>query len=158
MIFKSSGVGSFLGMIMAVLVMAGLFGCEDRAKHHQPIKIGIVNLTPTLDNIVEGFKSGLTELGYIENRTVVYIYGGASGSLKAIDPQIEHVIEEDVDLILSLTTPVCLRVKELLGDRNTPVIFAPVIDPVKPGLVKSLQEPGGNFTGVMATGACVERA
>jgi hypothetical protein len=36
--------------------------------------IGIINIVPSFEEILVGFKEGMTELGYIEGRTITYIY------------------------------------------------------------------------------------
>jgi putative ABC transport system substrate-binding protein len=45
--------------------------------------IGVVNYVPSLDQVLDGFKGRMAELGYVEGKNVTYIYNG----ITAPDPQ-----------------------------------------------------------------------
>lgn len=133
-----------LSMMMLVPL---LLACQSSAS--EPIKIGVVNLAPILDSVFEGFKIGMTEQGYIEGEDVYYIYDGPVGSIEQLEPAVQALLDAEVDLILSLSTPAAQAAQRLtLNRRQTPVIFAPVTDPIEAGIVESLSSPGGNITGV----------
>src|SRR6266481_1016260 len=55
---------------------------------------------------------------------------------------------QKVDLFLTLGTRPALVAKKVIEGTNIPVVFAPVVTPVKEGIVESLSRPGGNVTGV----------
>ena len=139
--FKSGLILLFMMMFVPLLV-----ACEGRAP--QPVKIGVVNLAPILDSVFEGFKMGMTEEGYIEGEDVYYIYEGPVGSIDELEPAVQALLDAEVDLILSLSTPATQAVQRLTVNSQTPVVFAPVTDPVGAGIVESLSRPGGNITGV----------
>jgi putative ABC transport system substrate-binding protein len=107
----------------------------------------VINLSKNLDASVEAFKEGMTELGYVEGENITYIYEGAVG-IDQLDAVAQGLVEADVDLILSLTTPATLAAQRATADTDIPIVFAPVTDPVGPGIVDSLTNPGGNATGV----------
>jgi putative ABC transport system substrate-binding protein len=109
--------------------------------------IGVINLSPSLDDIVEAFKEGMTELGYVEGENVTYIYEGPAG-IDKLDAVAQGLVEADVDLILSLTTPATQAAQRATAGGDIPVVFVPVTDPVGAGIVDSLTKPGGNITGV----------
>jgi putative ABC transport system substrate-binding protein len=127
-------------VIIASLLLAA---CGERPK-----TIGVVNLPPGLDPIIEGFKEGMTELGYTEGENITYIYEGATKSIDILDSVAQGLVEADVDLILSVTTPATLAAQRATADTDIPVVFVPVNDPVGAGLVESLKQPGGNITGI----------
>jgi putative ABC transport system substrate-binding protein len=110
--------------------------------------IGVINLAPGLDDVVEGFKEGMTELGYIEGENIAYIYEGATDRIDKLDSVAQGLVAADVDLILSVTTPATQAAQRATADTDIPVVFVPVTDPVGAGLVDSLRQPGGNITGV----------
>jgi putative ABC transport system substrate-binding protein len=110
--------------------------------------IGVVNLGPRLGGAVEGFKKGMTELGYVEGENITYLYDGATDSIDGLDSVAQGLVEADVDLILSLTTPATQAAQRATAGTDIPVVFIPVTDPVGAGLVDSLKHPGGNITGV----------
>jgi putative ABC transport system substrate-binding protein len=117
------------------------------------VTIGVVNYSPALDGVFEGFKQGMAEGGYVEGENVTYIYEGAVGTIDALDHAIETLLAEDVDLILSITTPATQKAKQATQGTDQPVVFAPVTDPVASGIVDSLTDPGGNLTGVQNRGS-----
>jgi putative ABC transport system substrate-binding protein len=110
--------------------------------------IGVVNLAPGLDTAMEGFKEGMAELGYVEGENVAYIYEGATKSIDVLDSVAQGLVEADVDLILSITTPATLAAQRATAGTDIPVVFVPVTDPVGAGIVDSLRNPGGNITGI----------
>ena len=110
--------------------------------------IGVINVVPDLDDTLGGFKDGMTELGYIEGENITYLYEGATSDLDKLDSVAQGLVEADVDLILSITTPATQAAQRATVGTDTPVVFVPVTDPVGAGLVDSLRYPGGNITGV----------
>jgi putative ABC transport system substrate-binding protein len=115
--------------------------------------IGVVNFSPGLDLVFDGFKVGMDKAGYVEGEGVTYLYEGAVGTIGALDPAIEKLIAEDVDLILSITTPATQKVKEAVEGTDTHAVFAPVTDPVESGIVESITRPRGNLTGIASGGS-----
>jgi putative ABC transport system substrate-binding protein len=110
--------------------------------------IGVVNPSPLQETTWEGFKEGMTELGYVEGENVTYLYEGATGSIDKLDSVAQGLVEADVDLILTITTPATQAAQRATAGTDIPVVFVPVTDPVGAGLVDSLRHPGGNITGV----------
>ena len=124
-----------------------LTGCR---KQPERITIGIFNAAYDLEAVVESFKKNMLQLGYVENKNVNYIYDGPVDIREALDAAVTRMLEKKPDLIFSLTTPVTLKVKEAFEGSKIPVVFALVTDPVGSGIVNSLKEPGGDFTGIQA--------
>ncbi|WFU43246.1 ABC transporter substrate-binding protein [Bradyrhizobium sp. CB82] len=93
------------------------------------------------DPFLDGFREGLRALGYVEGRnfTLVKYYGNQA----ALRPVISELRRGDVDLAVSSgpATRAMTTVKDI------PVLFALSGDPVALGVVKSLAQPGTNFTG-----------
>ncbi len=114
----------------------------------QNYTIGVINTVPDLDATLEGFKEGMTELGYVEGENVTYLYEGATVDMDELDSVAQGLAAANVDLILSITTPATQAAQRATADNNIPVVFVPVTDPVGAGLVDSLKSPGGNITGV----------
>lgn len=113
------------------------------------LKVGIVSTRSTNVTELEGFKAGMAELGYVENKNIEYIHNGDIGiNNSIIDAEIKKLLVQDIDLFVTFGEGVALRAKELLKETNMPVIFAAEAWPVEDGLVKSLKHPGGNMTGI----------
>jgi putative ABC transport system substrate-binding protein len=110
--------------------------------------IGVINLSPLQETTVEGFKKGMTDLGYVEGENITYLYEGATDNIDELDAIARGLVEKDVDLILSITTPATQAAQRATAGTDIPVVFIPVTDPVGADLVDSLMHPGGNITGV----------
>ena len=118
--------------------------------------VGIVNVTPVLEDTVAGLKTGLAELGYKENDNIRYFYEGPLGSMDKVEGAVKGILAEKPDLIVSLSTPVTLKVKKATEGMDVPVLFTPSADPVGAGLVKSLKAPEGRFTGITVGGSGIK--
>jgi putative ABC transport system substrate-binding protein len=138
--FRYSPILVVISLISGLLLTA----CGGGQKSYT---IGVINLSPNLDGTVGAFKEGMTELGYIEGENVTYLYEGPVGVDK-LDTVAQTLVEADVDLILSLTTPATQAAQRATAGADIPVVFIPVTDPVGAGIVNSLTSPGGNTTGV----------
>lgn len=114
------------------------------------ITVGIVSRVPSLDPVVEGFKSRMTELGYVEGKSINYIYEGAITDPAKVDPYLQQLVEKNVDLIFAVTTDAATAAQKMTD--KTPIIFAPVNNPVEAGLVENLTKPGHNVTGITNAG------
>ena len=120
-------------------------GCDKGLKTYT---IGVLNFSRRQEDTVKGFKEGMTELGYNDGENVTYLYEGAIGAIETLDAVAQKLVEKDIDLILSITTPATQAAQRAIAGTDIPIVFIPVTDPVGAGLVKSLMQPGGNMTGV----------
>ena len=135
-------------LLTAILLgFSALFGCQKEPKPAVKV-VGIVNVTPTLESAVTALKQGLVALGYRENENIRYVDESTLLRMDNVEGTVKRILAETPDLIVSFTTPVTLNVKHATRGTDIPVIFAPASDPVGSGLVKSLREPGGRFTGI----------
>lgn len=136
-----------MGAVMLMLILST--GCLWVSKEEEKVyRVGILQMTEVLDISVAGFKNGMRELGYEEDRNIVYIYRNANGDVKKLRTYAKEIVEDEVDLIFSLTTVATLAAAEVSRDTNLPIVFTPVMEPVRAGLVKSIENPGGRITGV----------
>ena len=138
-----------LSVLLAVmLAMMAMMACQS----NQPTYIvGVIGQSPLLDVVVDGFKSGMAELVYVEGLDVDYIYSGPTdpGDTQA---EIERLLASNVSLILALGSRAAIEAKRAVEGTSMPVVFVPVYDPVRSGLVQSLVRPGGNLTGIRTGG------
>jgi len=120
-----------------------------RAQQSAMPLIGILSsgfATETLPQIT-AFRRGLSELGYIEGKTVLVEYRWAEGDNARLPGLAADLVQQHVALIVAFSgAPSALAAKAATG--AVPILFGVGIDPVAYGLVASLNRPGGNLTGV----------
>jgi ABC-type uncharacterized transport system substrate-binding protein len=96
---------------------------------------------------LEVLKQGLTELGYVEGKTIRIEYREA-----VLDAEYHGVMAElasrKVDIILAAN--VAAAVAAAKATTTIPIVLLAVNDPVGVGVVKSLERPGTNVTGTTA--------
>lgn len=137
-------------LIAAILPIFTSCGTNQKPENYS---IGIINLNANLDRVISEFKQGMSQYGYIEGSNITYIYNGALKNPQQIDQEVVNLLKADINLLLTLTTPVTRRAKQLTKNSNLPVLFAPVFSPVASGIVDSLASPGGNITGIKTRGS-----
>ena len=97
-------------------------------------------------NLVEAFRQGMREFGYIEGKNLVIEFHWAEGRYHRFASLVTDLIHLPVDVIVTAGTPGTLAAKNATG--TIPVVMAVSGDAVGTGLVKSLARPGGNVTGL----------
>ncbi|HJS28289.1 MAG TPA: ABC transporter substrate-binding protein [Anaerolineales bacterium] len=140
-----------MGVFLAVLFALGLSSCEP-----EETRIGVVSAGLGLDDVYEGFKVGMVDLGYVEDENITYSYpnlGDTSVEEEEREQIASELIESGVDLLLSMGTAATISAKNATDGTELPVVFAPVTDPVDAKLMEDPSSPGGNLTGVTNGGS-----
>lgn len=101
---------------------------------------------PALDAARDGVKDALAAAGYKEGENLKFTYQSAQGNPATAAQIARQFIGETPDVIVPISTPSAQAV--VSGTRDIPVVFTAVSDPVGAQLVKSMEKPGGNVTGL----------
>lgn len=118
----------------------------------QPTKIPRIGLLPfsgdpsTPGPLVEAFRQGLRDLGYIEGKNIEVEYRWPLGSLDHVPPLIAELVQLNVDVLVVGPQPGINAAKK--STKTIPIVMISSIDPVAAGHVNSLARPGGNVTGL----------
>jgi len=139
------------------IIFALLIGCSQNNNAKKIYKVGVIQYTDTNKNTLKGFKAGLHALGFIENDNVAYINYGYANNFDEIKEKLTKIINEKPDVIYASTTPATIFAYKMTKDLNTPIVFGPVNDPVKAGIIENIASPGENITGVMLTPSDAKR-
>jgi putative ABC transport system substrate-binding protein len=95
---------------------------------------------------IQGFKEGLAELGWIEERNVNFALRVAQGQIDRLPGFASEMVGLNVDVIAVIGA---VTVRAVQKETSTiPIVFSVVVEPVGDGLATNLQRPGGNATGV----------
>jgi putative tryptophan/tyrosine transport system substrate-binding protein len=92
------------------------------------------------------FSQGLSETGYIAGRDVTIEARLAEGQYDRLPALAADLVTRPVNLIAALAPPAAFAAKA--ATTTIPIVFVGAFDPVRAGLVDSLNRPGANVTGV----------
>ena len=112
------------------------------------IRIGIVPYTEVNARVVEGFIQELAERGFVEGRAVEYKIMPADGQFDRLDAQLVELMAWKPALVLAASTLAAQAAYRATRASATPLVFAPVTDPIDAKIVSNLKQPGEHVTGV----------
>jgi putative ABC transport system substrate-binding protein len=97
--------------------------------------------------LIEGFRQGLREHGYVEGQNIVIEYRFSEDRNDRLPALAAELVAMKVRLILASGTPASFAAKEATS--TIPIVMGGIAaDPVETGLVATLARPGGNITGM----------
>jgi len=120
--------------------------CQPAYAQQKLVAITAIVEHPALNAVRDGMKEGLTKAGYKEGEAVRYVYQSAQGAQATAVQIARQFVGEQPAVIVAISTPSAQAVAA--ATRDIPVVFSAVTDPVGAQLVKSIEAPGGNVTGV----------
>jgi putative ABC transport system substrate-binding protein len=94
----------------------------------------------------DGLDRGLKEMGFVAGSNVTLVYLGADDRYERLPSLAEELVRKSVAVIATVGAPAAALAAKA-ATSTIPIVFTAVSDPVKSGLIASLNRPGGNVTG-----------
>jgi putative ABC transport system substrate-binding protein len=136
----------FVGLALCALLSALSFPGE--AQQAKIPRIGYVstNYASSPGPLVEAFRQGLRDLGYVDGKTIVVEYRYAEGKDERMRGLVNELLHLNVNVLVVPTGVAARAAKQ--ATKTIPIVMITQVDPVATGLVESLARPGGNLTGL----------
>ena len=136
---------TFLAGTGAVLLAAPLAA---KAQVKKVYRIGwmIGSSIPASAHLIDAFKEGMRELGWVEGKNIEYEIRAAEGKIERFQVIAAELMQLKVDLFLAPTNAAVRAAKNVTS--TLPIVMVVASDAVELGLVDSLARPGANITGL----------
>src|SRR5581483_8435123 len=141
----------FIALVSGGAIALNLWPLTARAQQQKMPVIGWLRSVSNADaaSLVAGFQQGLKESGFVEGGNVSIEFRSAEGDESRLPALAEELIQRPVAVLLGNTE--AARAAKA-ASATVPIVFVTGFDPVKDGLVPSLNRPGGNVTGATFIG------
>jgi len=93
------------------------------------------------------FRQGLSDSGFVEGQNIAVEYRYAEGQIDRLPSLVADLVRRQVAIIVT-TGSVQGALTAKTATNTIPIVFTTGGDPLREGLVHSLNRPGGNLTGV----------
>lgn len=150
---KNKGLIFSVGVVVVVLI--GSFVAFELGKSNtesaQTEEIKTVSILqyvshPSLDDIRQGVEDGLAQSGYEKGENINIEFQNGQGDQSKLATMSQQLVEANPDALVGIATP---AVQSLANETSEiPIMLGAIADPVGSDLVDSMEEPGGNMTGV----------
>ncbi len=138
-------------IVLAVLVVGALaidyIPSKKTSNEDKVVKIGILQFVThdALDQIEKGIEDGLAEAGY-DGETVELTVLNAEGDQSKIQTMSKKLVNDGNDIVIGIATPAAQGLASATTD--IPVVMGAISDPIGAKLVKDMDHPEGNVTGL----------
>jgi putative tryptophan/tyrosine transport system substrate-binding protein len=140
-------------ILQALLIVALWVVHPGISDGQQPKKVPRIGFFTTgfpasIAHLLEGFKEGLRELGYVEGQNILLELRYGEAKTEQLPILAAELFRMKVDVIVAIPNPAIEAVRQ--ATQTIPIVMPIGSDPVGVGFVASLARPGGNITGLSA--------
>jgi putative ABC transport system substrate-binding protein len=137
----------YKAIIVSLIMLTATCLAEAQQTAKAVPRIGfVVSFGDASSPLLEAFRLGLHDLGYVEGKNIVIERRYAEGRLDRMSPFVKEFVEQRVNVIIGVNNVVIRAAKE--ATKTIPIVAITSIDPVAAGYVSSFAQPGGNVTGI----------
>jgi len=133
----------FIGLLAAATVRPPAAYAQQPA---MPV-VGLLSSRSLDDSELAAIRDGLSEFGYVAGRTLEIEYRSADSNFSRLPTLAAELVRRPVSVIIAVGGTASAEAAKA-ATTTIPIVFANGSDPVKLGLVASLNRPGCNITGV----------
>jgi putative tryptophan/tyrosine transport system substrate-binding protein len=136
-----------LAVVLAVAAMTASWVAEAQQTKGIP-RVGFLGngSASTSGPLLEAFRAGLRDFGYVEGRNVIVDVRYVDGMPERVQPLVHELLALSPDVVVAAGPQPLRTLKQTTT--SIPVVMAIISDPVEEGLIASLARPGGNMTGL----------
>jgi putative ABC transport system substrate-binding protein len=142
----------FLQGSLALTCLGLLGGCGSLPfQGRGPTKVPRVGVLWPLEPVsLEPFQQGLRDLGYVDGQNIILEYRYQEGQTERLPALAAELVALPVDVLVTTAAPALRAAQQATAE--IPIVMAPIGDAVDSGFVRSLDQPGGNTTGLSFLG------
>ncbi|WML34204.1 ABC transporter substrate-binding protein [Clostridium sp. OS1-26] len=137
------------GLVLGTSILTGCSSAASSSTSNSKkvLNIGISQLVehPALDSARKGFVDALASKGFKDGEKIKIDFQNAQGDIPTAQTIASNFVSNKKDLILAIATPAAQAAYN--STKEIPILMTAVTDPVKSGLVKSMNKPDTNVTG-----------
>jgi putative ABC transport system substrate-binding protein len=130
------------GLLVTLVLLLTVVLTEAQQPAKTP-RIGYLGLDDPSSPLLESFRQGLRELGYVEGQNIIIESKFTYGNSWRLDGLVSDLVRLKVAVIVTQNVGVVRDIS-----KTTPIVMIHNGDPVQAGIIASLDRPGANITGI----------
>jgi putative tryptophan/tyrosine transport system substrate-binding protein len=136
----------FITLIGGAAAWPVAVGAQQQTKTAAPARVGLLTVSPPTPAMLNAFREGMREHGYVEGQNLSIDVRWPRGSTEEISTLAVDLANANLDVIVAWATPSVLALQHATS--TVPIVMVSVGDPLGSGFVASLARPGTNITGL----------